>query len=61
MDRHGEKGLESVVFPWPLRPTSTTFSRRLTMALKPEPIASFATPEHSSATRPDGRSIANLM
>ena len=57
--------LSSVVFPWPFRPTSTIFSPRLTMAPKPAttgvPPWALATPAHSSATRPDGRFIANLM
>ena len=56
----------SVVLPAPLRPTSTIFSPRLTMALKSGDDracrrSALVTPSNSSAMRPDGRFIVNLM
>ena len=55
----------SVVLPTPLRPASTIFSPRHTIALKPSTAAAppcvFVTPSNSSTVRPDGRFIWNLM
>ena len=54
-----------VVLPRPLRPTRTIFSPRFTIALKF--VTTFRSPKALlmpvalSATRPDGRFIANLM
>ena len=55
----------SVVLPAPLRPTSTIFSPRLTIALKPEKTCSapcaFESSSTASGTLPDGRFVVNLM
>ena len=54
-----------VVLPVPLRPTSTIFSPRLMMPLKSSITSSapcaFEMPSNSSAVRPDGRRLVNLM
>ena len=57
--------LSSVVLPCPFRPTSTIFSPRFTIPLKPLITARspklLVTSENSMANRPDGRAIVNLM